>query len=222
MSSNDLLLGFGAREMWLDLKEDRFETDQFCFVLRQDVIKLLSVDTVVWASIFEGDEALPRPQWTGPIQWLWDDLQTLETHLHEVRSSEAKPYWMIAITLRSDLCKSEELEEWKTYRGAELIRPSVRDESWELLGYDVADQWLLSSLTNCGFEKKTEVEAIRKKYNPALNAYHLFDAIEPAMEYRMFSDERVPEHAPFFVFGIWLIKKEEGFGHPEREKKGLA
>lgn len=214
MSSNDLLLGFDAREMWLGPKEDRPE-NRSCFFLRQDVIKQLSVDTTTWASIFEGDEAFPRPQWIGPIQRLWEDLQALETHLHMV-SSGAKPYWVIAVTLCSDLCESAELEEWKTYRGAERIRPSVRDESWELLGYDVADQWLLSGLTNCGFDKKTEVEPIRKKYNPALNAYHLFDSIEPATEFQLLSDERVSGHAPFFVFGIWLIKKEEGRDHPER------
>jgi len=25
----------------------------------------------------------------------------------------------------------------------------------------------------------------------------------------------VQAHAPFFVFGIWLIKKEEGLAHPD-------
>src|SRR5438132_6727375 len=113
MSSNDLLLGFDAREMWLGPREDRPESDRYCFFLRQDVVKHLSVDTMVWASVFQADEALPRPQWTGPIQSLWDDLQALQTHLHQVWSRKAKPYWMIAITLRSDLCESAELEYWK-------------------------------------------------------------------------------------------------------------
>ena len=104
-----------------------------------------------------------------------------------------------------------------TYRGARLIRPLVRDEAWELLDYDVADQWLLSGLTNCGFDKMTEdVEAIRQKYVPALKVYHLFDEIERVAEYKTFSDERMQEHAPFFVFGIWLIKKEEGLGYPKK------
>ncbi len=221
MSSNDLLLGFDAREMWLGSKEDRPESDHSCFFLRQDVIKQLSVDNVTWASVFRADKTLPRPQWIGPIGSLWDDLQTLQTHLHQVWSSEAKPYWIIAVTLCSEVCDSEELENWRLR--AAKIRPAIDDTSWELLGYDIADEWLLSGLTNCGFDKMTEdVEAIRKKYNPLLNAYHLFDSIEPATEFQMFSDERAPEHAPFFVFGIWLIKKEEPPDHPEREKNDLA
>ncbi len=217
MSSNDLLLGFDAREMWLGPKEDRPESDQYCIFLRQDVIKQLSVSTWIWASVFEADESLPRPQWIGPIHALWEDLPTLQTYLHQVWSHEAKPYWTIAVTLRSDLCESEELESWKLR--AARIRLAVDDETWELLGYDVADEYLRSGLNNWPFDKVTEdVEAIRKKYVPALNAYHLFDSIEPATEFLMFSDERVQEHAPFFVFGIWLIKKEERRDYPEREK----
>ncbi len=207
MRSNDLLLGFDAREMWLGPKEDRPESDPYFFFLRRDVIKQLSVGTRVWASVFQLDEALPRPRWIGPIQSLWDNLETLQTHLYQ---SEARPYWIIAVTLCSELYEDDdELETWKLR--AAHIQPAIRDEAWALLGYDVADVWLLSGLTNCGFDKMTEdVEAFRKKYVPSLNAYHLFDTLEAAKEFQILSDDRVQEHAPFFVFGIWLIKKEEG------------
>lgn len=206
MSSNDLMLGFDAREMWLSPKEDQYEDDRYSFFLRKNVIKQLSVSTTFWNSIFQIDETLPRPQWIGPIQSLWDNLQILQTYLYQ---SEARPYWIIAVTLCSDLCEGEELETWKLR--AANIRPAIPDKAWELLGYDVADEWLHSGLTNWGFDKLTEdVEGIRKKYVPALNAYHLFDALETATEFRILSDERVREHAPFFVFGVWLIKKEDG------------
>lgn len=214
MSSNDLLLGFDAREMWRGPKEDLPANDEHCFFLRQDVTKQLSADTVLWTSLFQGDEALPKPQWIGPIHSLWEDLQTLETHLQHVQNTEIKPYWIIAITLRTDQLKSTELAYWKRYRGAELIRPSLVDAEWELLGYDVADQWLLSGLTSCAFDKGAEVEALRKKFNPTLNTYHLFASIDSAMEFRALSDKRVPEHKPFFVFGLWLIKKEESQNLP--------
>ncbi|HEY7417168.1 MAG TPA: hypothetical protein VH593_18420 [Ktedonobacteraceae bacterium] len=134
-----------------------------------------------------------------------------------MENREAKPYWIIAVALQTDRWTSEEREEWIKGRGADRIRPLVRDGSWELLGYDVADQFLLSGLTNCGFDKMTEaLEAIRQKYVPTLNQYHLFDEIEQAAEYKTFSDERVEEHAPFSVFGIWCIKKEEGLGSPKK------
>jgi hypothetical protein len=53
---------------------------------------------------------------------------------------------------------------------------------------------------------------LRSRY---LNEHHLFDSIKPAVDFMHFSDERVQAHAPFFVFGLWLIKKEEGLTHPD-------
>jgi hypothetical protein len=42
----------------------------------------------------------------------------------------------------------------------------------------------------------------------------LFASIKPALDFMHVSDERVRAHAPFFVFGIWLIKKGEDLAHP--------
>ena len=96
------------------------------------------------------------------------------------------------------------------------IIPALRDPAWALLGYDVSDQWLLSGLSNCGYgTNASEIHLLRDTYASALNEHHLFDAIKPAVDFMHFSDERVQAHAPFFVFGIWLIKKEEGLDHPD-------
>jgi hypothetical protein len=96
------------------------------------------------------------------------------------------------------------------------IIPALRDPAWALLGYDVCDQWLLSGLSNCGYgTNESEIQILRETYTSDLNEHHLFDALKPAVDFMHLSDERVPEHAPFFVFGIWLIKKEEGLEHPD-------
>ena len=79
------------------------------------------------------------------------------------------------------------------------------DPSWQLLGYDVADSDLISGLTNFAYGKD-EVEDIGQKYIPHLNEYHLFTSAEPAAEFIPLAEERGGVHAPFFVFGIWLIK----------------
>ncbi len=85
--------------------------------------------------------------------------------------------------------------------------PSTRIDSWGLLGYDVSDEELLSGLMNSGFDKKPEdVQSFRDTSVPHMNTYHLFDSVEPAAQF--IHHERVQEHAPFFIFGIWLIKKE--------------
>jgi hypothetical protein len=237
MSSNELLLGFDAREMWLDGAEDWPEERKRHFLLRQDIVKPLSTDTGVWPSVFEVEPTLYRPQWTGPIQELWEDLGTLQTYLDTAWSERTLPSWLIAVTLQEEVCEREELQEWyarvsnmqedpQAVRSTHLhlapsgwarpsssIIPALRDPAWALLGYDVSDKWLTSGLSNCS-TNETEMQLLRDTYASALNEHHLFEAIKPAVDFMHVSDERVRAHAPFFVFGLWLIKKEEGLVHP--------
>jgi hypothetical protein len=35
----------------------------------------------------------------------------------------------------------------------------------------------------------------------------LHERLEPAFEFKRITNARVPEHAPFFVIGLWLIAK---------------
>jgi hypothetical protein len=237
--SNELLLGFDAREMWLDVAEYWPEERKKTFLLRQEIVKPLSTDILVWRSVFDVEQTLNRPQWTGPIQELWEDLATLQAYMDTAWSERTLPYWIIAVTLQEDVCESEDLLEWyarasnfiddtvpgvlplsgyllEWYARASSIIPALRDPAWALLGYDVSDKWLLSGLSNCGYgTNETEIQFLRETYASSLNEHHLFDALKPAVDFMHVSDERVRAHAPFFVFGIWLIKKEEGLAHPD-------
>src|SRR6266851_4134104 len=214
MSSTELLLGFDAREMWLDGAEYWPEERKRTFLLRQDIVQPLSTDTLVWRSVFDVEPTLHRPQWTGPIQELWDNLATLQANMDTAWSERTLPSWIIAVTLQEDGCESEDLLEW--YARASSIIPALRDPAWALLGYDVSDKWLLSGLSNCGYgTNETELQILRETCASSLNEHHLFDALKPAVDFMHVSDERVQAHAPFFVFGIWLIKKEEGLAHPD-------
>ncbi|GAC1308346.1 MAG: hypothetical protein NVSMB27_46020 [Ktedonobacteraceae bacterium] len=214
MSSNDLLLGFDAREMWLSPQDYWPDSRKKMYLLRDDVVRPLSTDTSVWRAVFDADTSLQRPPWTGPIQNLWDNLATLQEYMDTVWSERTLPSWIIAVTLQEDVCESEDLQEW--YARASNIIPSLRDPAWAFLGYDVSDKWLLSGLSNCGYgTNESEIQILRDTYASDLNEHHLFDSIKPAVDFMHFSDERVQAHAPFFVFGIWLIKKEEGLAHPD-------
>jgi hypothetical protein len=211
--SNELLLGFDAREMWLDVAEYWPDERKRHFLLRQDIVKPLSTDILVWPSVFDVDISLQYPQWTGPIQNLWDNLATLQEYLDTAWGARTLPFWFIAVTLQEDVCEREDLQEWHD-RVSNLI-PSSRDPAWAFLGYDVSDKWLLSGLSDCGYgTDETEIQILRDTYASHLNEHHLFDAIKPAVDFMHVSDERVRAHAPFFVFGLWLIKKEAGLAHP--------
>ena len=218
--SNELLLGFDAREMWLDVAEYWPEERKRTFLLRQDIVRPLSTDEYVWRSVFDVDISLQYPQWTGPIQNLWDNLDTLQEYLDTTWSERTLPYWHMAVTLQEEVCERENLLEWHD-RVSNLIT-TPRDPAWAFLGYDVSDKWLLSGLSNCGYgTNETEIQILRETYASDLNEHHLFDSIKPAVDFMHFSDERVRAHAPFFVFGIWLIKKEEGLDHSFSSTKEL-
>jgi hypothetical protein len=149
------------------------------------------------------------PQWIGPIGVIWEDLQALEKAL-SAASNQAKPYWVIALTLLSATTDREEQQYWNVR--TEGVTPAACDPSWRFLGYDVSDRYLLSGLTNLswGNGSKEEVQDMYEKYSPSLNEYHLFTSVEPAAAFIPLAEEGARAHAPFFVFGIWLIRKEEG------------
>ncbi|MFL5655668.1 MAG: hypothetical protein ACJ8CB_16005 [Ktedonobacteraceae bacterium] len=213
MRSNELLLGFDAREMWLDPQDYWPDSRKKMYLLRHDVVRPLSTDTVVWRTVFDAEPSLQRPPWTGPIQSLWDDLATLQEYMDTAWSARTLPYWIIAVTLQEDVCESEDLQEW--YARASNIIPALRDPAWVFLGYDVSDQWLLSGLSNCGYgTNEAGIQLLRATYASALNEHHLFASIKPAVDFMHVSDERVRAHAPFFVFGIWLIKKGGDLARP--------
>src|SRR6266853_5093249 len=163
MSSTELLLGFDDREMWLDEAEYWPEKRKRTFLLRQDIVQPLSTDTLVWRSVFDVEPTLNRPQWTGPIQELWDNLATLQEYMDTVWSERTLPYWIIAVTLQEDVCEGEDLLEWyaraskfiddtvpgvlplsgyllEWYARVSSIIPSLRDPAWAFLGYDVSDK----------------------------------------------------------------------------------
>jgi hypothetical protein len=73
-----------------------------------------------------------------------------------------------------------------------------------LLGYDVADYDLLGGLTNCGYTPG-EAASLAPVWAPLLNEWHLFGKPEDATAYAAVTAGRVPEHAPFFGYGIYQL-----------------
>ncbi len=212
---NELLLGFDAREMWLKFTEDWPEERQRDFLLRRDIIKPLSADAGSWQSVFEAQTSLRPPEWEHPIMGLWSNLAMLQEYLDPIWSARTHPYWLIAVTLHREGHERESMVE-RYAKSVEII-PALRDPAWELLGYDVCDEWLLSGLTDLawGAGSLEEVQAIRQKYLPSLNEHHLFTSVDSAAEFIPLAEDGARPHAPFFVFGLWLIKKQEGLAQPD-------
>lgn len=79
------------------------------------------------------------------------------------------------------------------------------DEMWAFLGYDVGDSCMVSGLSNCGYNQLSVMQ-LRERWNRFINAHHLFDQIDLALEFAEMSNHRVPEHAPFFVYGLYRVQ----------------
>lgn len=201
MIGSNLLLGYDAREDWISFQDSWSRDRRQRLLIRQDIEKPLSVDTAVWPSVFDLVPCLHRPDWTGYVQDLWEDLQALTTAVQAVELS--KPICYVAIELLEEFCSCEVAEDWRE-RVPRVVSPDVRSLPHSLVGYDVADYYLLSGLTNC----EPSLQHRSSKWAAHLNKYHLFEKAEVAFEFKAEVEARIPEHAPFFLFALWLIEPE--------------
>jgi hypothetical protein len=104
--------------------------------------------------------------------------------------------------------RAEEVRAAVRGRDAEIIGITEGDEplagdDWLLLGWDIADQWVLSGISNCGIGPE-EWRPVRQRWSDEVNDYNLFSEYGAADGCRKDIDRLVPEHAPFTVYGLWV------------------
>lgn len=200
MSAPGLLLGYDAREGWSRLEDSWDKDRRDRFLLRQDAEKVLSVDSDVWPSVFDVVPELTRPDWTGYVQFLWDDLGALTGAIGSAAPLGSRQISWIAVELVSPTTSGTMLAVWQD-RVRVIVPPRLEELPRTLAGYDVADYFLLSSLTNC--ESPRWADPL--EWSPLLNQHHLFRDTASAVRFKEKADKHVPDHAPFFVFALWLI-----------------
>jgi hypothetical protein len=80
------------------------------------------------------------------------------------------------------------------------------EDGWRFAGFDVADgPTAISGLCNCGYAASDATLVPRDVWGPYLNENGLFSEVGAAFDFRKLTDVRVPDHAPFAVFGIWIV-----------------
>ncbi len=204
MTPAGMVLGYDVRERWCPLERLWPAPRRQQFLLRTDVAKPLSADVTVWPGVFAdpqldwleepglGSNGVPVPSMRGWVQNLWQSLAAIVAALPE----HGGPVDIIAVTSPVP---------W--HFAVPVSEPPGLDDSWDLLGYDVVDGWLLSGLMNCGYEEH-EVDTLRSRWARLLNAHHLFGAEGDAAAFVVVSDARVREHAPFRVCGLWRLRRD--------------
>ena len=155
------------------------------YLLRRDVPSVRSIDTLVW----ERPPGLPRP----PVpERLWPNLSDLYAAAGALDRAG-----VVAVRITA-FPEDEPPPESLDPAGPAVVR-------YDLLGYDVADYWQLSGLTNCGYSPE-EAASLAPVWAPLLNEWHLFGNPDDAEAYADVTDKRVPEHAPFYAYGIYQLR----------------
>ncbi len=197
----ELLIGFDIREMWLPAWPPQ---RQLTYCLRPDVEKVLSADSWVWPSVFDLEPDLRRPAGCCFVQDMWGHLKSMIEAGCAGQVDPDKLSWIIAIVFVPDMSTADALPFWASE--PRIPSPSALDSRWEFLGYDVADDFLLSGLSGCGYSPDTDSAQLRQQWASHLNKYHLFCDLSHAKEFRNLSDARVPEHSPFFLYSLWTVR----------------
>jgi len=199
-----IVVGYGARETGLRRPASWGAEGMRAALLRRDVDRPLSIDRLVWPSVFDFHPEL-EPPYTGLYAGLWDSLQRLRQHLDRQELS-GEEYVIAAFTVITAGCQSAEVADIS--RCGEVTVPGKLDAGWRFLGYDVADDSATSALiTMRAAADAADPEAHRRRWAGHLNRAHLFDDLAPAVELRRHSNRVIPAHAPFFVYGLWSIRE---------------
>lgn len=205
VGAHEQIVGYDARDYRDDYgvlwPQQRREQYLYSF----NVKKVLSVDTMVWPTVFAALPS-PAPGHVSVLQDLWASAQDLKMAVSNLASREVlPPFRTVAVTLVHDGTKNAHLALDGT---PGLVEPESTSSDWQLVGYDIADAFLLSALTNCGFlSGYDDVNRMRQQWAPHLNEFHLFGDLRVASAFREMSDHRLAsDHAPTFVYGIRILK----------------
>lgn len=197
------IVGYDGRENWISFTTSWSEQRKRSFLYRRDLVKPLSVDVNVWPSIFES-ENIRVPDRFG-FQTTWANFSDLSQALTAAcKKKPLRAFRVIAIGLLPGWGNEDRSVPWD--ERIPPVEPAKRGDDWALLGYDVADQWMLSALMNCGFLPGEDVNGLWREWGPRLNQFHLFTDLAWANAFKQMSDKRLAnDHAPCFVYAIWAV-----------------
>ena len=185
------------------------------FLLRPEIEWPLSVDPLAWPSVFYskifrdatnlsyGDIEVD-PETDDGRYWL--GLDEMKAY-YEARRKTGTSGVYVAIHLFSEQSLAGDVILYKAAGGIQCglmldnTDPSECPYGSELLGYDAADASGISGLANCSYTPD-EKRRLGPIWASRLNFFGLLNTLDDAIEFRKLCDTRVPEHSPFWIYGI--------------------
>jgi hypothetical protein len=188
------------------------------FFLNQTIEWPLLVDWGAWPSYFLDRSRLHPEEWGGQVQAyvtqraittdndelrylglrLWASLGTM-LESYAKRKHDSAPGCVIAVWLEH--AKPRRHQHFEVVLHPD-VSPSTPAHGWPFLGYDVADQYLTSALTNL----RAARERLRRSVGPRLNEHGLLSTRQDALDLEGQSDELFPAYQPFCVYGLYRIR----------------
>ncbi len=200
---NALLLGFDVlgkpeqmgRRVW-----DNGDREKY--LLRPEIKFPVSVDRAICPSIFQPSAHQERDatEANTNLMGLWRDAASMARWIEQRPQLKELVRLSVAIQLAAP---NNGDPMWDTI-AAEGTSPAAPLRQWERFGYDVADRGPTSALSNCGYTPE-EMAQTRLKWRDRINQWGLLDNLDDAVTFRAFSDERVSEHALFYIYEILRI-----------------
>ena len=193
-----IVLGFDVRRpialqkvIWTDERRSKF-------LIRPEVQSPISVDRDVWPALaLNVDETYPL--------FLWDSVGEIPTAFPEVARQDSDSPIVIEITAVGTNRESSVYWERIIFGRVKREEDRALKITTECLGYDVADRYLVSGLSNCMLSAE-EMAVIRKDWSTAINMWGLFGDPGAAEAFREVCNRLVPEHAPFEVYRMRKVE----------------
>ena len=206
------LLGFDARETEEDCKKTPIPKEvRKEFLLRPEIKCPFSVDAHIWPTHFLyfpqirhliGQRQPPLIETDPDCRGgLWLNLMRMRQRLAE---NNRKAILVSVELLAPENTSLSEFPSSLIYSSPE---PSSVPKASVLLGHDVADVGFWSGLSNCGYDPE-QLVGLRPKWAKRINDSGLLPSEQDALAFKKISDERVADHAPFWVYRLCQLSSE--------------
>ncbi|MGP5495223.1 hypothetical protein ACTXMK_14225 [Psychrobacter celer] len=182
------LVGFSINKLTID--PDWTIKRRQDYLINKHVIIPKSVDANVWEEVHNIDKMTGEDIVYNLPKWKNKDL-LIENTLYDISQKDN--------VLSTFILFSEEVA-FDEY-------PKINSlNNLFFLGYDVADEGATSGLSNCSYTP-SELDFCVEKFGFNLNKHGLFENLDIANEFTEYTNTREPQHAPFYIYGIYTDKE---------------
>jgi|SRR5579884_84926 len=191
--STEIFLGFDLRQPLAGQIDSWTKVRRAEYLIRPEIATPISVDRCVWPAVsVNTDDQYPL--------FLWGSMTELREHsLHPLEGG-------VMIDIAALPSTEDSLNYWQRimFGRADTDKDSSPQYEVEIFGYDVADRYLVSGLSNCRFSD-SEMGHIRHDWSWAINVWGLFDRPDLATSFAALCNSLIPEHEPFEAYRLRRI-----------------